>query len=65
MPYHGAKTGCHLHVQRSNIVYRSTVLSLPASDIFCRLLIIFANSLYPDLARRYVGPGLGTNCLTF
>ena len=32
--------------------------SLPAK--FCRLLIIFANSLVPDQARHFVGPDLGS-----
>ena len=36
---------------------------LPASDIFCRLLTRFANSLYPDQARQNVGPDRGSNCL--
>ena len=31
---------------------------LSASDIFCRLLITFANRLYPDQARQNVMPGL-------
>ena len=31
---------------------------------FCELLITFANSLDPDQARQYVGPGLDPNCLT-
>ena len=38
--------------------------SLPASDIFCRLLITFANSLDPDQARQNVGPDLDPNFLT-
>ena len=38
--------------------------SLPASSDFCHLLITFANSLYPDLARQNVGPDLDPNCLT-
>ena len=32
--------------------------SLPASDNFCRLLIIFANNLDPDQARHFFGPDL-------
>ena len=28
----------------------------------CRLLITFANSLYPDQARQNVGPDLDPNC---
>ena len=31
---------------------------------WCRLLIIFANNLYPDQARQNVGPDLDPNCLT-
>ena len=38
--------------------------SLPASGKFCRLLIIFANSLDPDQARQNVGPDLDPYCLT-
>ena len=38
--------------------------SFPASGDFCRLLIIFANSLDPDQARQNVGPDLDPNCLT-
>ena len=30
--------------------------------VFCHLLITFANSLDPDQARQYVGPGLNPNC---
>ena len=41
-----------------------SINSLPASGDFCRLLIIFANSLDPDQARRNVGPDLDPNCLT-
>ena len=37
--------------------------SLPTSHTFCRLLIIFANSLKPDRARHNVGPDLNPNCL--
>ena len=40
------------------------VLTLPASGIFCRLLMIFANSLDPDHARQNFGPDLDPNCLT-
>ena len=40
-----------------------TINSFPASGNFCRLLIIFANSLDPDQARQNVGPDLGPNCL--
>ena len=32
--------------------------SLPASDEFCRLLIIFASSLDLDQAQQYLGPDL-------
>ena len=32
--------------------------SLPASGNFCHLLITFTNSLDPDQARHFVGPGL-------
>ena len=35
-----------------------------ASGDFCRLLIIFANSLDPDQDRQNVGPDLDLNCLT-
>ena len=38
--------------------------SLLASGDFCRLLIIFANSLDPDQARQNVGPDLDPDCLT-
>ena len=38
--------------------------SFPASGDFCRLLITFANSLYPSQARQNVGPDLDPNCLT-
>ena len=37
------------------------VYSLPTSDIFCCLLIMFANSLYPDQARQNVRPDLDPN----
>ena len=39
--------------------------SLPASDEFCCLLIIFTNSLDPDQAWQNVGPDLDPNHLTF
>ena len=38
--------------------------SFHASDDVCRLLITFANSLYPDQAQHFVGPDLDSNCLT-
>ena len=38
--------------------------SLPVSGDFCRLLIIFANSLDPGQAHKNVGPDLDPNCLT-
>ena len=38
--------------------------SLPVSDIFCRLLITFANSLFQGHARQNVGPDLDPKCLT-
>ena len=39
--------------------------SFPKTDVKkCRLLITFANSLYPDQARHFVGPDLDPNCLT-
>ena len=38
--------------------------SFLASGNFCRLLIIFANSLDPDQDRHSVGPDLDPNCLT-
>ena len=34
------------------------------SSEYCRLPLIFANSLDPDQARQNVGPGLDPNCLT-
>ena len=47
------------------IIYVSWVYSylLPACGDLCRLLIIFANSLYPDQDLHSVGPGLNPNCL--
>ena len=39
--------------------------SLPANSDFCCLLMIFANSLFPDQDRHSVGPDLDSNCLTF
>ena len=36
----------------------------PASDNFCRLLIIFGNWLDPDHARQIVGSDLDPNKLT-
>ena len=47
-------------VSRSCSVFNS----LQASDNFCHLLIIFANSLDPDQARQNVAPDLDPNCLT-
>ena len=41
-----------------------SVNSFPIGVDFCRLLIIFANSLDPDQARQNVGPDLDPNCLT-
>ena len=41
-----------------------THLTLPASCEFCRLLMIFANSLDPDQARHSVGPELVLSFLT-
>ena len=38
--------------------------SVPSSDVFCRLLITFANSLDPDQAQQNVGLDLEPNCLT-
>ena len=45
-------------------VAQLTLNSFPASRDFCHLLIIFANSLYPDQARQNIGPDLEPNCLT-
>ena len=42
-------------------LYLNNVSSFLASGHFCRLLIIFANSLEPDQA---IGPDLDPNCLT-
>ena len=39
--------------------------SFPDRGDFCRLLIIFANSLDPDQARQNAGPDQDPNCLTF
>ena len=44
------------------LVY-SLINSLPASDIFCRLLITFAKSLDPGQARQCVKHDLDPNCL--
>ena len=41
----------------------SILNSFPASGDFCRLLIIFENSLDPDQARQNVGPVLAPDCL--
>ena len=38
---------------------------LPACDIFCRLLITFANSLDSDQDRQKVWSDLDSNCLTY
>ena len=38
--------------------------SLLASGDFCRLLIIFANSLDPDQDKQNIGPYVDPNCLT-
>ena len=38
---------------------------LPARDVFCRLMIAFANSLNPDHARQIVGHDLGPSCSAF
>ena len=48
----------YIQVKRSQIL---TIL-LPATNL--SMLIIFANSLDPDQARRKVGPDLDPNCLT-
>ena len=40
------------------------LISYPARDDFCCLLITFANSLDPNQARQNVGPDLDRNCLT-
>ena len=47
-----------------HVYFLSSFNSFPASDYFCRLLIIFANNLDPDQARCFVGPDLDPNCLT-
>ena len=39
-------------------------LTLSAREIFCRLLITFANSLAPDQAQHNAGPDPDPNCLT-
>ena len=38
---------------------------LSDSDVFCRLMITFANSLNPDHARQIVGHDLGPSCSAF
>ena len=50
----------------SRRVYILGILSnpLPAIGEFCSLLLVFANSLEQDQARRNVGPDLDPNCLT-
>ena len=42
---------------------QSILFPFPASGDFCRLLILFANSLDPDQAGQNVGPDLDPNCL--
>ena len=44
--------------------YDQQLSNLPVSDIFCCLLITFANSLDPDQARPNIGSDLDPNCLT-
>ena len=59
---------CHLLFENKEIIKQHSPLppinSLLASGDFCRLLMIFANSLDPDQDRQNVGPDLGPNILT-
>ena len=50
--------------QTSDLSAANEFDSFPASGNFCRLLIIFSNSLDPDQARQNVGPDVDPNCLT-
>ena len=39
-------------------------LTLSLLAVTCRLLITFANSLYPDQNKQNFGPDLDSNCMT-
>ena len=49
---------------KANILVRIHTLTLPASDEFCRLLMIFAISLDQVQSRQKVRPHLDPSCLT-
>ena len=53
------------HTENKQNNYNAFVNSLPASDNFCHLLIIFANSLDPDQDRQNVGLDQELNCLKY
>ena len=48
---------------QSGLLTINMIDSLPASGKYCRVLLIIANSLYPDQARQNVWPDLDPICL--
>ena len=56
-----SQTACQLQICKDK---GSIINSLHASSDCCRLLKIFANSLYPDQDRQNVGLDLDPSCLT-
>ena len=47
-----------------NVAWELKQITLPASDIFCRLLLSLANGLCQDQVQYNVRPDMDVNCLT-